>query len=164
MAGGERRYSLGRLPGGVTDFLRANPALAPALLATGVFVALGASEAGFYPTAWYAAALFLLGLLAVSLFALGPPRGVPRPLLVAIGLLAAYTAWSYLSISWADQQGPAWDGANRNAFYLLVLAQFALWPFDSRGATAVLGLLGLGIAGLGLVELLRADASGDPAA
>src|SRR5918999_5696514 len=159
MAGGERRYSLGRLPGGVTDFLRANPALAPALLATGVFVALGASEAGFYPTAWYAAALFLLGLLGATLLALGRPRGVPKPVLVALALLAAYTAWTYVSITWASQQGPAWGGANRTAMYLTVFALFALWPFDARGAATVLGLLGLGIAGLGLVEILKADAA-----
>jgi tetratricopeptide (TPR) repeat protein len=163
MSGGERRYSLGRLPPRVAGLLRANPALVPALLAVGVFVALGTSEAGFYPTAWYAAALFVLGLLAASLFALGLPRGVPRPVLAALALFAAYTAWSYLSITWASQQGPAWDGANRTAMYLTILALFALWPFDARGAMAVLGLLGLGIAGLGLVELLKADAAAEPA-
>ena len=163
MTGGERRYSLGRLPAGVAGLLRANPALVPALLAVGVFVALGTSEAGFYPTAWYAAALFVLGLLAASLFALGLPHDVPKPVLAALALLAAYTAWSYLSITWASQQGPAWDGANRTAMYLTILALFALWPFDARGAMAVLGLLGFGIAGLGLVELLKADAAAEPA-
>jgi tetratricopeptide (TPR) repeat protein len=164
MAGGERRYSFGRLPAGAAALLRANPALVPALLAVGVLVALGASEAGFYPTGWYAAALFLLALLATTLLALGAPRGLPRRVLVALALLAAYTAWSYLSITWASQQGPAWDGANRSAMYLTVFALFALWPFDARGATAVLGLLGLGIAGLGLVELLRANGAAEPAA
>jgi tetratricopeptide (TPR) repeat protein len=163
MRGTERRYSVGRLPAGAAEVVRANPALVPALLAVGVFVALGASEAGFYPTAWYAAALFCLGLLGASLLALGVPRGVPTPVLVALALLAAYTAWSYLSITWASQQGPAWDGANRTAMYLTVFAIFALWRFDSRGATAVLGALGLGIAGMGLVEILKADAAAEPA-
>jgi tetratricopeptide (TPR) repeat protein len=163
MVGGERRYSLERLQGAAVGFLRANPVLTPALLATGVFVALGASEAGFYPTAWYAAALFLLALLMVAFLALGPPRGVPRPVLAGLGLLAAFAAWSYVSIAWASQPGPAWDGANRTAMYVLVFALFALWPFDARGATAVLGLLGLGLAGLGLVELLKANGAEDPA-
>jgi tetratricopeptide (TPR) repeat protein len=163
MTGGERRYSLEWLPARATGLLRANPALVPALLAVGVFVALGASEAGFYPTAWYAAALFVLGLLTASLFALGFPRGVPKPVLAALALFAAYTAWSYLSIIWASQQGPAWDGANRTALYLTVFALFALWRLDFRGALAVLGLLGLGIAGVGLVELLKADAAAEPA-
>jgi tetratricopeptide (TPR) repeat protein len=164
MADGERRYNLQRLTGSAAGLLRANPALVPALLAVGVFVALGASEAGFYPTAWYAAALFFLGLLAASLFALGLPRVLPRAVLAALALLAAYTAWSYLSITWASQAGPAWDGANRTAMYVTVFALFCLWPFDWRGATMVLGLLGLGVAGLGLVELLRADAAAEPAA
>jgi tetratricopeptide (TPR) repeat protein len=164
MEEGERRYSLERLTGAAGPLLRANPALIPALLATGSFVALGAAEAGFYPTGWYAAALFLLGLLVASLFALGIPRGLPRVVLVALALLAAYTAWSYLSITWASQQGPAWDGANRNTMYLIAFALFALWPFDHRGATLVLGLLGFGIAGLGLVQLLEANGSAEPAA
>ena len=164
MAGGERRYSFGRLPEGAREVLGANPALVPALLAVGALVALAASEAGFYPTAWYAAALFLLGLLGATLLALGRPRGVPKPVLVALALLAAYTAWTYVSITWASQQGPAWDGANRTALYLTVFALFALWPFDARGAATVLGLLGLGIAGLGLVELLKANGSEQPLA
>jgi tetratricopeptide (TPR) repeat protein len=149
---------------GAADLLAANPALIPALLATGVFVVLGGSEAGFAFTAWYPAALFLLGLLVVSLLALGRPLGLPRAVVVALALFAAYTAWTYLSITWASQQGPAWDGANRTAMYLVVLALFALWPFDARGATAVLGVLGLGIAGLGLVELLNANGADPPGA
>ena len=124
---------------------------------------MGASEAGFHPTAWYAAGLFLLGLLAVSLFTLGAPRGLPRTVLAALVLFAAYTGWTYLSIIWAGRQGAAWEGANRTAVYLVVLALFALWPFDARGVRIVLGALGLGIAGLGLVELLRAGASAQPA-
>ena len=134
----------------------------PALIATGVLIALGASEAGFHPTAWYAAGLFLLGLLVVTLVTLGVPRGLPRTVLAALLLFAAYTGWTYLSIIWAGRQGAAWEGANRTAVYLVVLALFALWPFDARGVRVVLGALGLGIAGLGMVELLRAGASAQP--
>jgi O-antigen ligase len=159
----ERRYRLPRLPAALPAALRGSPALVPALVATGLFVALGASEAGFYPTTWYPAALFLLALLGVALVALDPPRAVPRPVLAALVLLAAYTAWTYLSITWAGEQGPAWDGANRTALYAIVFALFALWPFEARGANAVLGVLALGGAGVGLVELLRADASPEPA-
>ena len=135
----------------------------PALIATGVLIALGASEAGFHPTSWYAAGLFLLGLLVVTLFTLGVPRGLPRTVLAALLLFAAYTGWTYLSIIWAGRQGAAWEGANRTAVYLVVLALFALWPFDARGVRIVLGALGLGIAALGMVELLRAGASAQPA-
>jgi O-antigen ligase len=158
----ERRYRLPRPPASVAGVLRESPALVPALGATVTFLALAASEAGFYPTAWYAAALFLLGLLIVTLIGLGLPRGLPRPALAALVLLGAYTAWAYLSITWADQQGDAWDGANRTALYMLVFALFVLWPMGEQGGRLVLGLLGLGIAGIGLVELLRADAAADP--
>jgi hypothetical protein len=162
MAAGERRQSAAGLPGTARDLLDANPALIPALLATVAFLVLAGTEAGFYPTSWYAGALFLVGLLAVSLVALGPPRGLPRATLVAIVLLAAFAAWSYLSISWAGQPGVAWEGANRAATYVVVFALFALWPFDARGVTAVLAVLGLGIAGIGLVELLKADSAAEP--
>jgi O-antigen ligase len=159
----ERRYRLPRLPAAVPAALRGSPALVPALVATCLFIALGASEGGFYPTTWYPAALFLLALFAVAMVALHPPRAVPRPVLAALVLLGAYTAWTYLSITWAGEQGPAWDGANRTALYAIVFALFALWPFDARGANAVLGVLALGIAGVGLVELLRANGSPEPA-
>ena len=139
--------------------LAANPVLIPALLAIGVLVALGATEAGFHPRHWYAAALFLLGLLGMTVVAIGLPRGVPRPVLVALALLGAYALWSYISITWASQQGPAWDGANRTAMYAVAFALFALWPFDSRGVTFLVGAAGLAIAGVGLVELLKVNAA-----
>jgi hypothetical protein len=158
----ERRYRLPPLPAPVQAVLRESPALVPTLAATVAFLVLAASEAGFYATAWYAAALFLLGLLAATVIAVGLPRGVPRLTLAALGLFAAYTAWAYLSITWADQQGVAWDGANRTAMYLLVFALFTLWPTGETGGRLVLGLFGLGMAGIGLVELLRADAAANP--
>jgi len=131
-----------------------------------VFLALGASEAGFYAVGqpglgWYPGALILLALLATAAFAAGTPRSVPRPLTAALALLAGYTVWSYLSITWADQQAVAWDGANRTAAYLVVLALFSLWPLSAGHARLLMAALGLGIAGLGLVELLRMGAAPD---
>src|SRR5918997_955140 len=97
-----------------------------------------------------------------------PARIAPRlrplpeqPALVPC-LLAGYVLWSYLSITWADQKGVAWDGANRAAICLAVLALFSLWPLAQRGALAVLTLFGLGIAGIGLIELLKVDGSSSP--
>src|SRR5688500_681925 len=115
MAVDEQRYTLARTR--AADALAANPALIPGLLAIGVLVALGATEAGFHARHWYAAALFFLALLGVTAVAIGLPRGVPRPVLVALALLGGYVLWSYISITWASQQGPAWDGANRTAMY-----------------------------------------------
>ena len=162
MAVQERRYSLERSLAAARSVATANPAVAPALLSVSVFVALAASDGGFYATAWYAAALFLLGLLAVAIVVLGRPGGVPRLTLVALGLFAAYALWTYCSIAWADQPGPAWDGANRTMTYLLVFALFALWPTERRGATLTIGALGIGVAGLGLVQLLLANGAESP--
>jgi Tetratricopeptide repeat/O-Antigen ligase len=133
------------------------------LIATALLVVLGATEAGFYPTSWMPAGLFAIALTGVTAAVLGPPRGVPRATLGAIALLAAYCAWAFLSITWADQQALAWEGANRTAVYVLIFALFTLWPVDERGGRMVIGLFALGMALVGLVELLRADAAGDPA-
>jgi O-Antigen ligase len=159
----ERRYRLPLPPAAVETVLRESPAIVPALAATVAFLVLAATEAGFYPTAWYAAALFILGLLVATVIAVGLPRSVPKATLAALGLFAGFTVWSYLSVTWADQQGVAWDGANRTAMYLLIFAIFTLWPMGETGGRLVLGLFGLGMAGIGLVELLRADAAAEPA-
>ncbi len=146
----------------MTGLLRESPALPAVLVLVAALIALGASEAGYYPTTWYAAALFALALLTVALIALRPPRRLGRAQVAALGLLTAFAAWSYLSILWADQQGLAWEGANRSALYALILALASLWPTGPRGARVLLGALGFGVAGIGLVELLRADAATQP--
>jgi len=164
--------TLARTPGRLEHARRAlrdNPALLPAILAVAVLIALAGSEAGFYPIGsrqhqglgWYPGAVIFLALLAVGVAA-SRPRRPSRPVLVALTLFAAYTVWTFLSISWAEQQAVAWDGANRTAVYLIVFALFSLWPLTAGGATVVLGALGLGLAGLGLLEILRADAAPDP--
>ena len=155
-------YTLARARRRAGEFVRAGPVVVPALLAVGVLIALAATEAGFHARHWYAAGLFLLALLAVTVVAIGRPRGVPRPVTAALGLFAAYTAWSYVSIAWADQPGPAWDGANRTAMYLVLLALFALWPLTGAAVTLLLGAIGLGLAGVGLVELLKVGAAEHP--
>jgi hypothetical protein len=151
MAGAKARY-----------WLAESPALVPAVIATALLVVLCATEAGFYPTSWMPAGLFLTALTAVTAIALGPPRGVPRASLAALALLAGYAVWTFVSITWADQQAIAWEGANRTAIYVLIFALFTLWPVGERGARVVVGLFALGVAAVGLVELLRANASSEP--
>lgn len=158
----QRRYRLGRLPAPLRDTLEGSPALPAQLLALASFVALGASGAGFFPTSWYLGALLWLALLATTIVALGTPRRLPKPLLVAVALFAGYVIWAYASITWAGQRDVAWDGANRAAAYLLVFTLFAGWPLAERGARAMIALFGLGIGGLGAVALLKAGAAADP--
>ena len=159
----ERRYRLPRPIAAFAEAAQESPALLPCLAAVVTFLLLAAADAGYYPTAWYPAALFVLALLVVTTITVGFPRRLPWPALTALVLFAAYTAWTYLSITWAGQQGDAWEGANRTALYLLVFALFALWPMSETGGRMVLGLFGLGVAGIGLVEALRVDAAANPA-
>jgi hypothetical protein len=163
MESGTASYTPGaRVASAARDLLTANPSLPLALGAIGALLVTATADAGYYPTTWYPATLFVIGLLAVGLLVLGSRIDAPRSALIAVGLLATFAAWSYLSIGWAENKGVAWDGANRAALYAALLALFALWRFDARGARAVLALTGLGIAGVGLVELLNADAAADP--
>ena len=161
MAVDERDHGAGRLQSGARELLDANPALIPCLLALAVFLALGATEGGLYPDAWYGAALFMVLLLLVTAFALP----LPRPALAAVtaaALLAGFTVWAYASVAWAGEAGTAWDGANRTLLYLAAFCLFVLWPMDRRGATILLGALGLGTAAVGLVELLRVNGAEQP--
>jgi tetratricopeptide (TPR) repeat protein len=158
----ERRYLPDRPAASLRALLDESPALIPGLLVVAALLVLAAEEAGFNPTSWYPVALLVLGLVLVTLLAVGVPRGLAGALRLALLLLALYTAWTYLSIAWADRTGPAVDGANRTLLYLLIFALFAAWPGGPRGGRAVLGLLGLGLAGLGLVELIRLDRAAGP--
>jgi O-antigen ligase/polysaccharide polymerase Wzy-like membrane protein len=135
-----------------------SPSFPPALICVAMFVWFAADEAGFLGTTFLPGTLLVLGLLAVGLFVLPRPRP-SRAVLAAVGLLAAYALWSYLSILWSGEQGIAWDGANRTVLYALVFALFALWPLRSAPAAVLLGFFGLGVAVIAGVELLRATSA-----
>ena len=98
-----------------------------ALAAAAVLVVLAASSAGYPVTAWGPGGLVVLGLLVLALLLLPHQlQALPRPTLIAGGLLGAYVLWSYASILWADDQGAAWLGANRTLAYLRALFNWAV--------------------------------------
>ncbi len=127
----------------------------PPLVAVGVLVFWTVDGGGFFPTSWYPGALALLALLAVVAVT-GPSawRDLPGPARVAIAALAAYTAWSYLSIAWADDQGIAWEGANRTLLYLVLLALMARSAARAEGPALALGAWTLAVAGIAVAALL----------
>jgi O-antigen ligase len=128
---------VGSMTAKLTASLRASPATVPAFAAIALFVGWATSQAGYPVTHWGPGALIVLGLLAIALAAVRlRVAEVPRSVWIALGALAAYTAFSYLSILWAANTGDAWEGANRTLLYLLVFALFALWR--QRGTTAAL--------------------------
>lgn len=135
----------------------------PLLLALVVFTVWTASEGGYPASVWYPGAVFLLGLLVVTIAAL-PLRfaELPRSTRTAIVAFAAFTTWSYLSITWADDPGEAWNGANRTLLYAVVFALFALWPRRSGTAAAVLGAWTLAVMAVGFVTLAGLARSATP--
>ena len=136
--------------------LAASPGLPLAVVAVAVLVWFAGDEGGFRGTTFLLGGVILLGALVIGLVVL-PRPAPPRMTLIAIALLVGYALWSYLSMLWADQEALAWDGANRTVLYAIVFALFALWPMRGGPAAFVVGAFGLGVATIGLVELIRVD-------
>ncbi|MBA2545599.1 MAG: O-antigen ligase family protein, partial [Solirubrobacterales bacterium] len=137
--------------------------LAPGIAALAVLLIWVTQDGGFFPTAYYPGALFLLGLLVATGYAYRAAlEQLPRAVLLSIGLLAAFALWNYLSIAWADNQGIAWDGANRCLLYLTVFTIFILPPWRPASGATLLGFYVLGVTAIGAVTLLEAASSGDP--
>jgi len=127
--------------------------------AVAVFLWWATEEGGYAPTAWYPGALIFLALLVgVAVIPAGPASSGPWGTR-AIAFLAAFTAWSFLSILWAGVKGDAWDGANRTLLYLTVYAMFALLSWRARDAALVVGLFALGTAAVGAAAFASEGAS-----
>ncbi len=94
-------------------------------------------EGGTTPGPLYAGALALLAALVVAARRVEWTR-LPRAARVALCALALFTAWSFLSITWADARGDAWEAADRVLIYLTVFALFAVLPWTATQATGVL--------------------------
>ncbi len=144
--------------------LARRPELIPGLLGIATFIILAASQGGWEVIEWAPAGLFMLGLLAAAAFAYRARlRELDRANLIAIVLLAAFVAWSFASISWAEVQGTALDGANRSLVYLLVYAVFSVVAWRAGSAAVVLGLYSVGLAVAGVFVLADAAGSQDAA-
>ena len=113
--------------------------------AVAVFAWWAVHDGGTAPGSWYPGALLFLGALVPVAYAL-EPRRLARPGVLALAALAAFTAWSFLSIMWADARGDAWDGANRTLLYLMVFALFAAVPWKAAEASMLLGAFALATA------------------
>jgi len=142
--------------------LAVNPIVPLAALGLAAVFVVSASGGGYFAGDWYPAALYVLVLAAMALMWVPAGRRPDRGVVLACLALAAYAAWSYLSIAWADQQGDAWDGANRAALYAVLFTTFALWPMRGRSAAALIGVFALAVAGLAVVELVKIAWTANP--
>jgi hypothetical protein len=139
------------------------PGLIPAGLSLLVFVVLGAKDAGYPATVWYPSAIFLVALLAVSVWAgRSTFAALPRAALASVVFLALLTVWTYVTIAWSDVKGDAWDGANRGLLYLAVYVLFLLVAPSAWGMAVLLAGYVVAVAGLGIFEFVAASRSPNP--
>src|SRR5438445_13498008 len=91
----------------------------PGLIAVALMLLWAIHDGGYDADTWYWGALAVLGLLAlVSILGI-TRRALSRASVIALALLGAYVAWSYLSMSWAQTPGSALEGSNRALLYAL---------------------------------------------
>ena len=113
-----------------------------------------ADEGGYEPGQWYPATLVLLGLVVVlASTGAGGLRG--RAAVIAVSAFAAYAAWSYLSVAWADAPGTALQGSHRTVAYLAAFAVFALLPWSRRALVGATAAWTLAVAVVAVVTLAR---------
>jgi hypothetical protein len=137
------------------------PAAAPGLAVVALLLVWAADNGGYDAGTWYWGALALLSVAAVTVAVLGPDRiGLSRAGRLAVAIFAAYVAWSYLSITWAQAPGTALDGSNRALLYLIVLALMASLPWTAPAAAVALSVFALGIGTIAAVMLIRLESAG----
>ncbi len=128
----------------------------PGFVAVGLMLLWAEHDGGYDADTWYWGALLTLALLVVTVIGLGSRRAaLSRPAALAMLALAAYTAWSYLSILWADVPGWALEGSNRTLLYLLLFALFAVIPWAPGAGLAAMALFALGVGTLAVWILAR---------
>jgi len=149
-----------RIPAGALDVA---PLALPGAAIIALVIILAESHGGFASSVWYPAALTALALLAVLLL-LAPPgrRERSRRTELALGVYAAFCAFSYLSALWADVPGQAWDAANRDLLYGIVLAIVIARPWPRTATRGALLVVVGTVAGVAIAELV-ASTHGDPA-
>lgn len=81
---------------------------------------MGNLNGGYFVGDWTAPAL-ILAAMALFVSVIGFFRDTKLQWsILAIGLLAAYTAWTFVSLLWSANKGDAWLGAGQTLLYLLV--------------------------------------------
>jgi hypothetical protein len=121
-----------------------------------------ADNGGFDSSTWYWGALVALATY-VAVFA-GVLRGhlrLSRPSALALSLFAAYVAWSYLSMTWAQYPGLALEGSNRALLYLLIFATFTALPWTRETALGAILLFAVGVGVIAVVLLVHLASAND---
>ena len=153
-AGAVRRQPRTQRRRRLVEWTRGVPGAALLLLPGGLTAYLGFNAGGFFAgdTATATVVVCFALLLRVTL-ANEPLAGLGRLGVLAVGLLAAFAAWTLLSAAWSDAPARALIEFDRALLYLVLGLLFATIPRSTRclrvmlwgfaGAAAVVCLVGL---------------------
>jgi hypothetical protein len=132
------------------------PAFVPGLAAVALMLIWAVHNGGYDEETWYWGTLVSLGILGSTMLLLGRNGlRIRKASVIAIGLFGLYTAWSYLSIAWAQSPGDALAGSDKTLLYLLVFTLLVLLPWTPRGALVALLTFVIGVGVIGIVLLFR---------
>lgn len=130
--------------------------VAGATVAVFLMIFWAVDDGGTDPQTWYWGALLLLACTAVMLVVTRRALlELSRPLKLALAGLALYTAWSYLSMTWAVYPGLALQGSNRTLSYLLIFSLMAILPWRARTALVALIIYASGVGTIAVALLFR---------
>lgn len=131
------------------------PEIAFGLVPVALMLVWEVHDGGYDSDTWYWGGLVMLAMLAAAVMSRWGRVRIGRTASMALALFAAYVAWCYLSISWAQSPGDALRGANQALLYLLVYATILLVPWTSRTALLALLAYAIGVGATAIVLLVR---------
>ncbi|MGH2912073.1 MAG: O-antigen ligase family protein, partial [Solirubrobacteraceae bacterium] len=119
--------------------------------------------AGYEPDPWYLGGLMIVGLLCATAVAVGKVN-LARWTKVACAAFGLYVVWSFLSVTWAHDQGAAFLGSGRALVYFAAFLTFAILPWRDWSVKVALGMLVAALGALALITAIRVAALANPAA
>ena len=129
-------------------------AVAVWLLGFGLVAYLGLKGGGYDPLVHDQVGIAVWWVLLATVLVGALPRRPPGTVAwVAIGLLAAFVAWTAISLGWTESVERTWADLARLAGYLGVFA-IAILVRDAKGARYMVGAVAAGIACVAIVGLL----------
>ncbi len=117
--------------------------------------------AAYDSSLWYLGALALVGLLCATRLGLARVH-ISRWAAIACAAVLAYTAWSFLSVLWAHDQGTAFLGSDRTLVYAAAFVTFAILPWSARALGVALASFVAGVGVLAVLTTARLALLADP--
>jgi hypothetical protein len=105
----------------------------------------------------------LVGLLCATALGIGRVH-LSRWTKIACAAFGLYVVWSFLSVTWAHDQGAAFLGSDRALVYLAAFLTFAILPWRDWSVKVALGMLVAALGALALLTAIRIAALANPTA